>query len=336
MNKKYKVGIIGYGYWGPNIVRNFNSNPRAEVVCICDSNLSALKRAEKSYPDISLVDNADLLLFNKSIDIVGIITPLSSHFTLAKKALENGKHIFLEKPMAQTTNQAKELINIANEKKLIGIVDHTFLFTDSVKKIKEIIDSGELGEIFYFDSVRVNLGIFQSDINVIWDLIPHDLSILFHLIDERPHALNANGVDHLNNGLVDVAYLNLHYREKMIANFHVNWLSPIKIRKTLIGGSKKMIVFDDMQSHEKVKVYDKGITKNTTEDIHELLVKYRSGDMYVPNLSSTEALKNEVEHFLNCIDERKISSINNLNLGCEVVNILEKTNISLNKKQVSI
>jgi len=249
-------------------------------------------------------------------------------------ALEAGKHIFLEKPMVETVAQADDLIRISREKNLVGVVDHTFLFTGAVKKIKEIVDSGEIGDITYFDSVRVNLGLFQHDVDVIWDLAPHDLSILFHIAEERPNAVTANGVDHLNNGLVDVAYLTLHYKSNMIANFHVNWLSPVKVRKILIGGTKKMIVFDDMEPSEKIKIYDKGIDVKEPEEIYQLLVKYRSGDMLSPNISPLEALKMEINSFVDQLKSNTQESINDLNKGKNVVEILEasKRSIKTEKK----
>ena len=328
--KKYKVGIIGFGYWGPNIVRNFHNHPDCEVKFICDNNENAINRAQKAYSDIKIVKDCQILFNDNEIDIIAIITPLSSHFNLAKQALEAGKHVFLEKPMTENTEQAKILTSLAKQKNLFGVVDHTFLFTGAVKKIKEIIDSGEIGEIYYFDSVRVNLGIFQNDIDVIWDLAPHDLSILFYLTEESPIGVTANGVDHLNNGLVDGAYLTLHYENKMIANFHVNWLSPVKIRRILIAGSKKMIIYDDMESSEKVKVYDRGIKQKNLEEIHQLLVKYRSGDMWAPNISNKEALQTEVDDFIQKVKDSIFQSKNDLSAGLEVVSILEKSKEALN------
>ena len=226
-----KIGIIGYGYWGPNIVRNFSNHSKCEVRYICDLGEKARDRARVDYPSIKIIDDPNIIFSDNEIDIVAIVTPVSTHYTLAKMALEAGKHIFLEKPMVGTIAQANDLIRISREKSLVGVVDHTFLYTGAVMKIKEIVDSGEIGDIIYFDSVRVNLGLFQHDVDVIWDLAPHDLAILFHINEERPNAVTANGVDHLNNGLVDVAYLTLHYNTNMIANFHVNWLSPVKVRK---------------------------------------------------------------------------------------------------------
>jgi predicted dehydrogenase len=328
----YKVAIIGFGYWGPNIVRNFSNHPDCEVKYICDFSKDARNRAKMLYSDVDIIDNPNNIFSDESIDIVAIVTPVSTHYDLAIKTLNSGKHVFIEKPMVETVAQADDLIRISREKNLVGVVDHTFLFTGAVKKIKEIVDSGEIGDITYFDSVRVNLGLFQHDVNVIWDLAPHDLSILFHITEERPNAVTANGVDHLNNGLVDVAYLTLHYNINMIANFHVNWLSPVKVRKILIGGTKKMIVFDDMEPSEKIKIYDKGINVTEPEEIHQLLVKYRSGDMMAPNVSPTEALKLEVNDFIDQVKSNSMYSDNDLMHGRHVVEILEASKNSLKRE----
>ena len=331
------IGIIGFGYWGPNIVRNFSNHSECEVRYICDLGKKARDRARASYPNIDVIDDPNIIFSDNDIDIVAIVTPVSTHYPLAKMALKAGKHIFLEKPMVGTLTQADDLIRIAKEKNVVGVVDHTFLFTGAVMKIKEIIDSGEIGDIIYFDSVRVNLGLFQNDVDVIWDLSPHDLSILFHITNIRPIAVTANGVDHLNNGLVDVAYLTLHYESDMIANFHVNWLSPVKVRRLLIGGTKKMIVYDDMEPSEKIKIYDKGINVTEPEKIHQLLIKYRVGDMLAPNISPTEALRLEVNDFINQINSNSKNSNNNLSHGRNIVEILEASNRSLkDKKRINL
>ena len=327
----FRVAVIGFGYWGPNIVRNFSSNNECEVKYICDLNREARKRATNLHPNIEIIDNPEVIFDSNEIDIVAIVTPVSHHYPLAKKALEAGKHIFVEKPLVETVSQADELIRISKEKNLVGVVDHTFLFTSAVMKIKEIVDSGEIGEIMYFDSVRVNLGLFQHDVDVIWDLAPHDLSILYHISKESPIAVTANGIDHINSGLVDIAYLTLHYPDNMIANFHLNWLSPVKVRKILIGGTKKMIVFDDMELSEKIKIFDKGINVKRPEDIHKLLIKYRSGDMLSPNILPTEALKLEVSKFINQIKCNSLHSDNDLSNGRKVVKTLEASTRSLEK-----
>ena len=329
----YKVAVVGYGYWGPNIVRNFKDHQECEVKYIYDINPESSRRASKQNKDIDIIDDCNIIFDDKDIDIVAIVTPVSAHYPLAKKSLESGKHIFLEKPMTETVEQAKELIKIAKKKELVGVVDHTFLFTGAVMKIKEIIDSGEIGEITYFDSVRVNLGIFQHDVDVIWDLAPHDLSILFHLLKDKPNSLVASGVDHLNNGLVDIAYLNLRYEKKIIANFHINWLSPVKVRKILIGGSKKMIVYDDMKLSEKIKIYDAGIHTENPEQIYNLLISYRTGDVLSPNILKTEALKIEISEFIKQIKNKSSDSKNDLKNGKNIVKILEASKKSLKNNE---
>lgn len=329
-----KVAVVGYGYWGPNLVRNFDNHAQCEVRYICDTDQKAQVRAKSKYKNIEIIDDLNIILEDSEIDIIAISTPVRTHYEIAERSLKAGKHIFLEKPMVETLEQSRELIKLAKDNQLIGVVDHTFLFTGAVQKIKEIVDSGEIGEILYFDSVRVNLGLFQHDVDVIWDLAPHDLSILFHLIDDSPISLMASGVDHFDNNLVDVAYLTLNYRENMIANFHMNWLSPVKVRKILIGGTKKMIVFDDMEPSEKIKIYDKGVTVNNPEDIHSSLVSYRLGDMSAPNLSQTEALGSEIEDFINQINSGQESSINSLMNGESVVKVLEASKISLAEKKL--
>ena len=331
----YNVGVIGFGYWGPNIVRNFIQNKDCNVKYICDKNQNSLDRAKNLYPTINIISDSEEIFQDNKIDIVCIVTPVKNHFKLAKRALESGKHIFLEKPMVQSIEEADILIELAKNNSLVCAVDHTFLFTGSVEKIKDIIESGEIGDVLYFDSTRINLGLFQHDVNVIWDLAPHDLSILFHITNYKPTAITANGVDHLNSGLVDIAYLTLHYENNMIANFHVNWLSPVKIRRLIIGGSKKMLIYDDMEPSEKIKIYDKGIEIKKPEEIHKLLVNYRSGDIVVPKISSKEALKNEIESFIENIRCGENSFINDMQNGRKIIEVLEASNISIqNKKRV--
>ena len=334
--KIYTIAVIGFGYWGPNIVRNFYNHEDCTISYICDLGENARNRAKKQYPDIPVIDEPDIIFSDNLVDIVAIITPVSTHYSLAKKALSSGKHVFIEKPMVQTVEESNDLIRIAQDKNLIGVVDHTFLFTSAIIKIKEIIDSGDIGDILYFDSVRVNLGMFQHDVDVIWDLAPHDLSILFYLLNKKPVSITANGVDHLDNNLVDVAYLTLHYDYKMIANFHINWLSPVKVRKILIGGTKKMIVYDDLEPSEKIKIYDKGIYLNRPEDIHQLLIEYRFGDMVTPAIKNTEALFLEINEFINCIKNKNYSPINSLYEGKRIVEILSAAKQSLNTSNSKI
>jgi len=326
-----KIGIIGYGYWGPNIARNFNACENAKLVSICDMDEQRLKLAKSTYPFIKeFKDPLDLIKSNE-IDAVAVVTPVYTHYKLAKLALEHGKHIFVEKPFTSKVSQGEELIEMAEKEDLKIMVDHTFLFTGAVRKMREIIDSGELGDLFFYDSVRVNLGLFQHDINVIWDLAPHDLSIMNYLVNKKPLAVSAWGRGHFGNGMEDVAYVGVHFEDNgFIAHFHVNWLSPVKVRKTLISGDKKMVVWDDLSSDEKVKIYDKGVEIENTDTIHELLVSYRSGDMHVPKVDNTEALGMEVNYFAECI-EKDFKPFNDGEAGLDVVKMLQASDESLKK-----
>ena len=324
------MGVIGYGYWGPNIVRNFNHTEGMTISSICDLNPNMLKRAKKFYPNIELTSDMNDILSSPNIDAVAVVTPVATHFDLAKKALENGKYVFVEKPFTQTVAQAEELIELADRKKLKIMVDHTFLFTGAVRKIKQVIDEGILGDLYYFDSMRVNLGLFHHDANVIWDLAPHDFSIMDYLIKETPKAVVATGRAHFNHGLEDVAYITLFLSNNMIAHFNINWLSPVKVRTTLIGGDKKMLVWNDLDADEKIKVYDKGVEVKNGEK-YNLLVSYRSGDMWVPKIDQIEALKLEAEYFVECMTNGKIP-MNDGRAGLRVVKMLEAANQSLKNK----
>jgi len=323
-----KIGIIGYGYWGPNVVRNFMSTEGAQIISICDIDKNALNKAKQNYPELKTVSNSSEILTSPEIDAVAIVTPVYTHFELAKKAVENGKHIFVEKPFTSSVAEAEELIELAEKKKVKIMVDHTFLFTGAVRKIKEIIENGILGNLYYFDSTRVNLGLFQHDINVIWDLTPHDLSIMDYVIQEKPSAITATGIEHFGRGLEDVAYITVFFDSNIIAHFNVNWLSPVKIRMTLIGGEKKMLVWNDLESDEKVKIYDRGVNIEDKEGIYELLVSYRSGDILIPVVEKTEALKLEAEYFIDCIENNK-TPINDGYAGLNVVRILEASDHSI-------
>ena len=322
------LGVIGYGYWGPNVARNFLSCRAAKLVSICDLNENRLKLAKSTYPFIKGYSDSRDLIVSDDIQAVAIVTPVYTHYELAKAALENGKHIFVEKPFTSNAKQAEELINLAQKKDLTIMVDHTFLFTGAVRKIREIIDTGELGSLFFYDSTRVNLGLFQHDINVVWDLAPHDFSIMNYLINKNPLAISAQGTEHFGTGIEDVAYIAVHFDNGFIAHFHCNWLSPVKIRKTLISGDKKMLVWDDVEFDEKIKIYDRGVEFKTVEGIHRLLVSYRSGDMYSPKVNNIEALKQEAEYFLECI-EKKVQPFNSGEAGLKVVRMLEATDKSL-------
>jgi len=325
------MGVIGYGYWGPNILRVFNTVEGSKVIAVCDIKQDALKRVRKIYPEVRVTTDPEELLSSVDIDAVAVITPVFSHYELAKKALLLGKHVFVEKPFTYTVAQAEELIELAEKNHLKIMVDHTFLFTGAVRKIKQVIDDGTLGSLLYFDSMRVNLGLFQHDVNVVWDLAPHDLSVVDYLIEEKPTAVVATGEAHFNHGMEDVAYITLYFPKHLIAHLNVNWLSPVKVRTTLIGGKKKMLVWNDLDPDEKIKIYDKGIEVETKEGVYDLLLSYRSGDMWAPKVDQVEALRLEAEHFLDCVAKDKVP-INDGNSGLRVVKILEAANKSIKNR----
>jgi predicted dehydrogenase len=331
---KVKFGVIGYGYWGPNVVRNLQSIAGAEVVSVCDKSYAARRRAHKNYPSIYVSPDSVEVMTSPEIDAVAIVTPVWTHFELAKAALESGKHIFVEKPFTSNVNQAEQLVNLAQQKNLKIMVDHTFLFTGAVKKIKQLLQQDSLGKLYYYDSTRVNLGLFQHDINVIWDLAPHDLSIMDYLIERSPEALVATGQKHLN-GFEDVAFITLYFPDNIIAHVNVNWLSPVKVRTTLIGGEKKMLVWNDLEADEKVKVYDRGVDITNPEGLYNLLVNYRSGDMWAPQLEQVEALRQELTYFVECIVSDR-DPMNDGAAGLRVVKILEAAGRSLRKRGVLV
>lgn len=325
-----RVGVVGYGYWGPNIVRNFHAQDRSRVVAVCDKSVKSLHRVRQAHPEMTVTQDCRDLLEGSDIDIAAIVTPVWTHYELAKAALENGKHVFVEKPFTCTTAQAEELIELAERKNLKIMVDHTFLFTGAVKRIRQLIDEGALGDLYYYDSTRVNLGLFQHDVNVIWDLAPHDLSIMDYLIKEKPEAIVATGERHLN-GCADVAFMTIYYPNSVIGHINVNWLSPVKVRTTLIGGQKKMLVWNDLEADEKIKVYDKGVHMTNGESVYQLLVSYRSGDMWAPRVEQVEALKIEAAYFIDCILNDK-QPFNNGIAGLHVVRMLEAADRSLAQK----
>jgi predicted dehydrogenase len=326
-----KIGVIGFGYWGPNIVRNFNGIEDVEVILVSDINPDALKRARKTYNNLKTTSDYRDITTSSEIDAVAVITPVFTHFELAKDALENGKHIFVEKPFTSTVREAEELIELAEKKKLKIMVDHTFLFTGAVRKIKQIIDDNILGDLYYYDSTRVNLGLFQHDINVIWDLAPHDFSVMDYVLNEKPVAVVSHGVDHFNRNLENIAFVTVYFNSNMIAHFNVNWLSPVKIRTTLIGGDKKMIVWNDLAADEKIKIYDKGVDIKSREGVYNLLIDYRSADMCAPRIENIEALKCEAEYFIDCLLNNK-SMINDGYAGLRVVKMLEASTRSLKEE----
>lgn len=322
-----KLGVIGYGYWGPNIVRNFSGHQDCKVVTVCDKNPAALARLLGRHPGVRVTTEVDDVVMSPEIDAVAIVTPVSYHYELAKRALENGKHVFVEKPFTATAAQAEELVELAERKNLQIMVDHTFLFTGAVRKIKQLLNEGALGPLYYYDSTRVNLGLFQHDVNVLWDLAPHDLSIMDYLIGLEPDLVVATGAAHVNC-LEDVAHLTVYFPNNVLAHIHVNWLSPVKVRTTLVGGRKKMLVWNDLDPGEKVKVYDKGADVRTEQSVHQLLVSYRSGDMWAPKVEELEALQLETRYFLDCVSN-STKPFNDGLAGLRVVRILEAAEQSL-------
>jgi len=325
-----RVGIFGYGYWGPNVVRNLHALENCQVVTICDKNPGALKRANRVYPGVHLTTDFSEIMTSPQIDTVAIVTPVWTHFELAKTALLNGKHVFVEKPFTSTPQQAEELIELAERTRLKIMVDHTFLFSGAVRKIRELVDNGTLGNLYYFDSTRVNLGLFQHDVNVIWDLAPHDMSIMDYIIQEKPEAVVATGGTHLNC-LADLAFTTVYFPNKVVAHINVNWLSPVKVRTTLIGGEKKMLVWNDLEADEKIKVYDKGVQITNGQSVYELLVSYRSGDVWAPRVEQAEALKLELEYFMDCIRNDR-TPFNDGLAGLRVVKLLEAADQSLKER----
>jgi predicted dehydrogenase len=323
-------GVIGYGYWGPNVVRNLATLEGSQVLAIADLDAGARQRAQRAYPSIHVTADPREVLTSTKIDAVAVISPVWTHYELTKAALENGKHVFVEKPFTINTAQGTELVELAEKRHLKIMVDHTFLFTGAVKKISQLIEDGALGKLYYYDSTRVNLGLLQHDVNVLWDLAPHDLSIMDYLIKETPEAVVATGEKHLND-YEDVAYMTLYFPGKTIAHINVNWLSPVKVRMTLIGGEKQMVVWNDLVADEKVRVYDRGVKTTTQEGVYKLLVNYRSGDMYAPRLEQVEALAQELKYFVDCITTGQ-DPINDGRAGLRVVRMLEAATESLSTR----
>ena len=322
-----RIGVIGYGYWGPRIVRNFHSIEGCQVAAVCDKSSSSLRRVARDFPGIHVTSDPCEVLTSAHIDAVAVVTPVCTHFELARTALQNGKHVFVEKPFTSTACEAEQLIELADRKNLQIMVDHTFLFTAAVRKIKQLIDAQELGRLYYYDSTRVNLGLFQHDVNVIWDLAPHDLSIVDYLVQEQPEYVVATAQAHLN-GLEDIAHITVYFSNRVIANINVNWLSPVKVRTTLIGGERRMLVWNDLEADEKLKIYDKGVSVMNGENVYDLLVSYRSGDMWAPKIEQTEALAVETGYFIDCVSNN-LRPFNDGHAGLRVVKILEAANKSL-------
>lgn len=324
-----RVGVIGAGYWGPNIIRNFTSHPETQVLAVCDVREERLHRVRSIYPHVEVTVHADELMNRTDLDLIAICTPVSTHYKLAKQALESGKHVFVEKPMTSSSAEALELIRLAREKDLHIFVDHTFLFTPAVQKIRHLLQQEEIGDLLYFDSVRINLGLFQHDASVVWDLAVHDFSILLYLIQRIPSRISATGSAHFSPHIHDMAYISLQYNQNFLAHFHVNWLSPVKVRKIFIAGSKKMIVWDDTVADEKIKIYDKGVDiLADSNQIYDLLIQYRSGDMVSPQLPNREALWEEVDHIVRVL-KGKEQPVSDGYLGYQVVYLLEITTASI-------
>ena len=324
-----RVGVIGYGYWGPNLVRNFMEVPGSTVVAVCDLRSERLAQLRHRYPSLRTVKDSKEICHATDIDAVVIATPVSSHFDLAMCALNAGKHVLVEKPLAASSELGQRLIDESEKRNLVLMVDHTFIYTGAVRKIREVIASNALGDIYYYDAVRINLGLFQHDVNVVWDLAIHDLSIMDYVLPSRALAVSATGMSNIPGQPENVAYITLFFSDPQIAHVHVNWLTPVKVRHTLIGGSEKMILYDDLDPSEKVKIYDKGITvSQSPEAVYELLVSYRSGDMWAPRLEATEALHTEALHFIDCI-ENKLRPESDGQAGLRLVKIVEAAERSL-------
>lgn len=329
------VGIIGYGYWGPNLVRNFFGQKDCVIKSVADARPNRLELLAKAYPSVQGVLNADDILNDPAIDAVVIATPVFTHFPLAQKALQNGKHVLLEKPMASSVQECNILIGLAAQKNLLLMVDHTFLYTGAVEKIKELIDTNALGNVKYLDSTRINLGLFQPDINVLWDLAPHDLSILRYLHDETPYSVNATGISHTHNGIENIAFMTINYQSGFIAHLNCSWSSPVKVRMMLIGGDQKMIIYNDVEPTEKIKVYDTGYELKSDEDKNKILVDYRVGDIYVPKVNNKEALAQVASDFIGGILEKRTPRSSH-HIGLDIVKMLEASEQSIKNKGAEV
>src|SRR3954447_18578132 len=326
------IGVVGFGYWGPNLVRNFANNESSRVLGVSDLDSAKLALSRRLYPTVVTTPDFRELLKDRSIDAVAIATPVHTHYDLAMSALRAGKHVFVEKPLAPTSDQARRLIDEADRRSLVLMVDHTFLYTPAVQKIRQLLLEGALGEIYYYDSIRSSLGLFQTDVNVTWDLAVHDISIIRYILDEEPIAVSATGSSHVVGAPENMAHITLFFQSSCVAHVSVNWLSPIKVRQTFIGGSRKMIVSDDVEPTEKIKIYDKGITLNgSPEKAHQLRIGYRAGDMWAPHISTKEALQTEVEHFVDCLRTGATPISSGLS-GLKVVQILEAASRSIREQ----
>ena len=325
-----RVAVIGLGYWGPNLVRNFNAILGTDLRACCDLNSQRGHALVRNYPELRFTEDFENILADSEIDAVAIATPVDTHYALAKAALNAGKCVLLEKPMCSSVEEAQELVELARRTGLVLMVDHTFIFNPAVRKMKEIVDSGQLGELLFIDSVRINLGLFQRDVNVSWDLAPHDLSIARYLVGRPPKSLSAFGAAHAGNGIESIAYLNLDFGDGLIANFHVNWLSPVKIRQTLVGGRSRSLIYNDVEPTEKIKIYDSGITvrHDNLEDRRRQLIDYRAGDIWAPHISQQEPLRTMASHFIECVRDRK-PPLTDGQAGLDIVRILDAAQRSI-------
>jgi predicted dehydrogenase len=330
------VGVVGCGYWGPNLVRNFVENEAAELRWVCDRDARRLERVARRFPAARASQDYEELLRDPALAAVVVATPVATHHAFVRRALEAGKHVLVEKPFTASAREAEELIGLAGARGLVLMVDHTFIYTGAVRKIKEIVEAGEIGDLLYFDSVRINLGLFQHDVNVVWDLAPHDLSIMDYVVGREPRELMATGSCHIQPGIENIAYVQMRFDDSLIANFHFNWLSPVKIRRTLIAGSRRMIVYDDVEPSEKVRVYDKGVTRGAeengadVEETYKTLVSYRTGDVWAPKLDPTEALHYVCEEFLGAVRDSRPTRSDGA-AGLRVVRLLEAAQQSINE-----
>ena len=324
-----KVGLIGYGYWGPNLARNFFESDDYWLTSVCDKDEAKFSMLKKRYPTIRMSTNISDILDDETIDVVAIATPVFTHFELAMAAMKRGKHVFVEKPMAASVREASEMVAEAEKQGVKLMVDHIFVYTEAVKMIKQMMENDSLGKINYYDSVRVNLGLFQSDVNVVWDLAVHDLSILDYLFDSLPVAVSATGMAHVNSRKENIAYVTLFYGDNTMAHIHVNWLSPVKIRRTLLGGEKQMLLYDDLEPSEKIKVFDKGlILEENPKDVYKMKVGYRLGDIWMPKVDNTEAIKTGITHFVDCIKNNK-NCLSGGESGLRVLKVMEAIDASI-------
>ncbi len=335
--KEIPVGVIGCGYWGPNLVRNFNENDHTDIRYVCDLDQNNLRKIKLRYPSVIATSDYRDLLRDNDLQLIAVATPVHTHCKFGQEILRAGKHLLIEKPLAASVKEAEKLVNLAAQKGLMLFVDHTFVYTGAVRKMQSFISSGVLGDLFYFDSVRVNLGLFQSDVNVVWDLAAHDVSIMDYIVPDRPHSVSAIGGCHTAQGIEDIAYVTVRFDSSLMAHFHVNWLSPVKIRRIILGGSKKMIVFDDLDPAEKIKIYDKGISlaKADKKVLYQNIIQYRIGDMHAPKIDQTEALKVLVGHLAECLIKKR-KPITDGESGVRVVRILEAADKSIRRGGVKV